>query len=284
MMILFCGALGEGEGIIGGSLLQCVALKRKVVDLQRIRAVNSRTVETANFLARLGKRGVAEEEEEGGGGEVLALNNYLNSQYYGEIGVGTPAQIFAVVFDTGSSNLWVPSAKCYFSVAQSLSVEEFSTYGDIGTSFAMKYATGSMEGFLSQDEITLGDLTVKGQVFAEATKEPASTFLGAKFDGILGLGFKEISVNPRYSCLFTMGDVLIGGQSTGFCAGVCSTIADSGTPLLAVPSMNPEKLCSQLGLCDFNGVKEREAGIASVLDKDEYVSSSGERNNPACSL
>ncbi|CAK9226653.1 unnamed protein product [Sphagnum troendelagicum] len=48
--------------------------------------------------------------------------------------------------------------------------------------------------------------------------------------------------------------------------------------------MNPGKVCSQLGLCDFNGVKEREAGIASVLDKDEYVSSSGERNNPARSL
>ncbi|CAM6077342.1 unnamed protein product [Sphagnum tenellum] len=48
--------------------------------------------------------------------------------------------------------------------------------------------------------------------------------------------------------------------------------------------MNPGKVCSQLGLCDFNGVKEREAGIASVLDKDEYVSSSGERNNLARSL
>jgi hypothetical protein len=61
MMILFCGALGGGEGIIAGSLLQRVALKRKVVDLQRIRAANSRTVERAKLLARLGKRGVAEE-------------------------------------------------------------------------------------------------------------------------------------------------------------------------------------------------------------------------------
>ena len=125
------------------------------------------------------------------------LSNYLNAQYYGIIEIGTPPQKFKVTFDTGSSNLWVPSAKC-IAVACFLHAKydskASSTYVANGTELQMPYALSSVSGFLSKDSISVGGVKLTGVTFGETLEEPGLVFAFAKFDGVLGLGFPSNAV------------------------------------------------------------------------------------------
>lgn len=144
---------------------------------------------------------------------IVDITNFMDAQYFGEISLGTPPQTFGVVFDTGSSNLWVPSSKCsYLSIACYLHNkyygEKSSTYQEDGREFSIEYGSGSLTGFFSRDTLQIGDMSVPDQVFAEAVNEPSLSFIAASFDGIMGMGFPEISVGkvePPFQNLLRQG-------------------------------------------------------------------------------
>jgi len=142
-------------------------------------------------------------------GHLVPVSNFLNAQYFSEITIGTPPQTFKVVLDTGSSNLWVPSSGCG-SIAcylhQKFDSSSSSTYKQNGSSFEIRYGSGSLTGFVSQDTLTIGDLKIKKQDFAEATSEPGLAFAFGRFDGILGLGYDTISVNKIVPPFYNMLD------------------------------------------------------------------------------
>ncbi|RMC09966.1 hypothetical protein DUI87_12756 [Hirundo rustica rustica] len=125
------------------------------------------------------------------------LYDYMNAQYYGVVSVGTPPQRFTVVFDTGSSNFWVPSAYCISEacrVHQKFKSFKSDSYEHGGEAFSLQYGSGQLLGIAGKDTLQISNISIKGQDFGESVFEPGTTFVLAHFDGVLGLGYPSLAV------------------------------------------------------------------------------------------
>ncbi|KFP62570.1 Pepsin A, partial [Cariama cristata] len=116
--------------------------------------------------------------------------------YFGTIYIGTPGQQFTVLFDTGSSNLWVPSVYCSSPACSNhnrFNPSDSSTFVSTNDSVEITYGTGSMTGILGYDTVSVAGLDVTNQIFGLSETEPGDFFYYTPFDGILGLAFPSIS-------------------------------------------------------------------------------------------
>jgi len=128
----------------------------------------------------------------------VVIDQFEDAQFYGDITLGTPPQTFKVIFDTGSSNLWVAAYNCSLSCGLHARYDptKSSTYTPDGRVFNIDYASGPVSGWVEKDVVNVGGLTYN-QTFAmvDDASGLGAAFLIGQFDGILGLAFKSISVD-----------------------------------------------------------------------------------------
>uniref|UniRef100_F7FJA3 renin n=1 Tax=Monodelphis domestica TaxID=13616 RepID=F7FJA3_MONDO len=158
----------------------------------------------------------------------VVLTNYEDTQYYSEISIGSPPQTFKVIFDTGSSDFWVSSSQCdpidstsgKIPFHNRYDASKSSTYKMNESEFIIHYASGWVEGFLSQDpgEIPpafssgflnpqIGGMKVT-QLLLEVIALSLIPFGLTQFDGILGLGYPEQArsrITPVFDNIMAQG-------------------------------------------------------------------------------
>lgn len=106
--------------------------------------------------------------------ESEIIKDYSNAQYYGVVHIGTPPQEFQVIYDTGSSNLWVPEVGCVHCGYKFIhggknkyDATLSETYLEDGTDFRIQYGSGEVSGTFEKDTVILAqDIRVEGQMFA----------------------------------------------------------------------------------------------------------------------
>ncbi|KAG0378266.1 hypothetical protein BGX24_004325 [Mortierella sp. AD032] len=122
--------------------------------------------------------------------------NSLDTQWVAAMEIGSPPQEFSVVFDTGSSDLWVPSTSCQTLTCMTLrrfNPSRSSTYQQDGRPWAINYADASkVSGVLAKDNIKVAGISITDQTFGMASVNSGPS-AATGVDGIMGLGFNSNS-------------------------------------------------------------------------------------------
>ena len=145
-------------------------------------------------------------------GEVNLADHKLDTSYSGSVSIGTPAQTFDIVLDTGSSDLWIASSACTSECSSMTTFDgsKSSTYvgsvpknhqpfkrvltnaSRLDTTFAIQYGSGNASGTLAQDEVTIGGYSVASQTFASCSSITTG-LLSDSVSGIMGLSWQSLA-------------------------------------------------------------------------------------------
>merc|ERR1719359_707712 len=148
---------------------------------------------------------------------AFAMEIVHKTAYWGTVKLGTPPQEFKVIFDTGSGNLIIPTKSCtsagckthkrYSPKASKTAAAVVNERGESSTEIS--FGTGDISGDYYQDKFCIAENLCTDVRFVAATQQSTEPFSETPFDGILGLGFKDLSMGERFNIL---DDLNVDGQ------------------------------------------------------------------------
>jgi len=178
-----------------------------------------------------------------------ATKRIHKTAYWGAMSLGTPPQQFKVIFDTGSGNLIVPSASCtvpgcqpHHKYANNASTTAEAIVNEKGEgSSEITFGTGQIEGDFFQDNLCIGDSLCITANFIAAERETTEPFQEIPFDGIMGLGFNDLSMGDGFNIVddLVSKGALPGGQISFF-------LTDGGDSEVTFGGYRPENLASDI--------------------------------------
>jgi len=173
--------------------------------------------------------------------------------YFGPATLG--GQSFQLLFDTGSSDLWVPEVGYNNGARTKHNVfdpKKSSTFQTDNKPFSITYGSGHTAGIAATDTFQIAGFTIDDQAFGLANNV-SSDFTSSPFDGILGMGLEKLSTlgaPTPFDNLVSQGQVsssvfgfLLGREKDG----TASELVLGGVDPKFSSSLNNNKLVNQVG-------------------------------------
>ncbi|KAI0724993.1 aspartic peptidase domain-containing protein [Fomitopsis betulina] len=142
------------------------------------------------------------------------LTDQDEEEWTGTVSIGTPAQEFIIDFDTGSSDLWVPSSSCTGCQSKhSYNPSSSGTSQEQSGTFEIQYGDGSQaSGPIYTDDVTVAGISVTDQTLSAVSSE-SGDLVGGPSDGLMGMAFPALSnldANPFFWTALKQGAVSSG--------------------------------------------------------------------------
>ncbi|CAE6510534.1 unnamed protein product [Rhizoctonia solani] len=125
------------------------------------------------------------------------VNQNMDTMYYASVEVGTPPQSYAVILDTGSSDMWLQSVDCAPCTGKKINSTSSSTLQHTSSPFSIAYGIGSVKGMLVNDVVSIGSssaFTIQNQVWG-LVNYTLGTPVPGDIAGLMGLGFKNLAAS-----------------------------------------------------------------------------------------